>query len=193
MHPTLSGREPLARGAAATIWPLTVDHLPALHHLLCDPRSNALWRSRGAPLNPQQLHGLLTREVLMAGVATEDEDPSSRVIGLCELLDPDFVDRRAQLGLIVAPDLLGSGIGIDVALTFAEFAFDAYNLNKLCLEVRGDNTRLVPGLKRLLHHEGTLRQQLNIHGTWQDLELFAIFADDLDVLKARLGRRSHAT
>lgn len=147
-----------------------------------------MWRSRGAFLSPAQLQGFLTHNVLVAGVATEGSDPGAPLVGLAELLDPDFVDRRAHLSLIVDPERHGSGLGVAVALTFAKFCFATYALDKLCIEVRADNWRLVPGLRRLTRHEGTLRHHLNIAGEWKDLEIFALFREDLEDIMSRLQR-----
>ena len=122
------------------------------------------------------------------------------MIGYAEALDPDWIDRRVHLSLICEPESLRSGIGIELAAGFLTFLFDNYPFEKVQMEVQGGNARLVPGLKRLLTHEGTLRRHINVLGRWEDIEVFALWRGEfasilkrgkLDVLlSADVGRQS---
>jgi RimJ/RimL family protein N-acetyltransferase len=178
--------KPLAHGPRLTLWPLQNLHIEPLQRLISDPIVRSHWRTRGAYWAPYQVQAQLARDVLVTAIATLGPKPSDPLVGLAEIIDPAFVDQRAQLSTVVGRRYLNSGVGIELALTLAEFAFDAYTFQKFQIEVHAVNDRLARGLRRLLDHEGTLKRHLNLHGEWIDVELYALWKDDLPRLKDRL-------
>lgn len=174
----------LAEGPSVMLWPLENQHIDSIQALISDPEVRETWRTRGAYWAPYQLQAYLARDVLTSAVVTS-RVPEHEVIGLVELLDPDFVDRRAHLSLVAARPYLNTGMAIEAAMVFLDLAFRTYPLDKICLEVQSRNRRLVPGLRRLLHHEGTLERHINVRGEWLDLELFALWRADMPKLRER--------
>lgn len=164
--------------------------LPALHRLATDPQVRGSWRTRGDLWSFAQVEQHLVADPHVGLVVTgigEDEP-----LGLVELHDVDLVDARAQLAVLVQPWAWASGVAGEAAVLFARFAFDSLPLDKVACTVQATNDRAVPALRRILAHEGTLRRHLNVHGTWIDLELFALWRDDLPAIEARLGLRAAA-
>lgn len=180
----------LARGPRLTLWPLQNHHIRALQAIINDVEIRSSWRTRGALWAPDQLHAYLARDSLTVGVATYGDTPESTVVGLVELLDPNFLDARAQLSLVSSRQFLGTSLGIEMCILFLGYAFDAYPLEKVQIEVHADNARLVPGLRRLLDHEGTFKRHLRINGTWHDVDVFALWKSDMPRLRSRLSRMS---
>ncbi|MGK2958617.1 MAG: GNAT family N-acetyltransferase, partial [Acidimicrobiales bacterium] len=178
---------PLVVGPHFTLWPLENHHIQQLHMIITDPLVRDSWRTRGRYWAPFQLQAQLASDSLCSAVATTG-DSGAEVIGLVELLDADLLDRRAHMSLVVGRQHLSSGVGIQMAGLFAEFAFGAFDLEKLYLEVQGNNDRLVPGLQRLLDHEATFKRHLNINGDWRDIEVFALWPERLPDLLRRCVR-----
>lgn len=159
--------------------------LPALHRLATDPQVRDSWRTRGDLWSFAQLEQHLTADphVGLVVTAVDADEP----IGLVELHDLDLLDARAQLAILVQPWAWPSGVAGEAAVLFAGFAFDALPLDKIACTVQASNDRAAPALRRILDHEGTLRRHLNVHGTWVDLELFALWRAALPAIEARMG------
>jgi RimJ/RimL family protein N-acetyltransferase len=164
--------------------------LPALHRLATDPLVRGSWRTRGDLWSFAQVEQHLVADPHVGLVVTEigEDEP----LGLVELHDVDLVDARAQLALVIHPAAWASGIAGEAAVLFARYAFDALPLDKVACTVQATNDRAVPALHRILAHEGTLRRHLNVHGSWIDLELFALWRAELPAIEARLGLRPPA-
>lgn len=60
-------------------------------------------------------------------------------IGMSELVDIDYVHRRAEFGLIITPNYQGRGFARTVTLQTVDYAFRILNLNKLYLIVSMEN------------------------------------------------------
>lgn len=179
----------LAGSNRVTLWPLANYHIEPLQRLLADEDVRATWRTRGAFWAPFQVQAQLARDVLVSSVVTLGAAPDDPIVGLVEILDPAFVDRRAQLSVVVGRRYLSTGVGVEATLLFLEFVFEAYPIDKICIEVQARNLRLTPGLHRLLTHEGTFLRHMNILGEWVDLSVFALFREDFPRLNVRLRSR----
>ncbi len=80
-----------------------------------------------------------------------------------------------------------TGLPIEFAMLFVTATFDRFPIEKLHLEVHSSNSRLVPGLRRLLTTEGHFARHLRIDGEWHDVDVFALWRSDMDRLRERLG------
>ncbi len=178
----------LLRGSRLTFWRLENRFIERLQTIISSPRVSLTWRNRGVFWAPFQVQAQLARDVLTSAVVTAGDDPDDPIVGLVEILDPNLVDRRAQLSVLVNPRYVSTGLGIEMALEFVGFVFDAYPVDKLQIETLAANHRLVPGLHRFLTHEGTFRRHLNIGGAWHDVEVFALWRSDMERLGDVLGR-----
>jgi RimJ/RimL family protein N-acetyltransferase len=144
------------------------------------------WRARGAYWSPQQLQIQLGRGSVFSAVGTLG-DADGPLVGLGEILDPSFVDSRAQLSIVTSPDYSRSALPIRFALLFVATFFDRYPIDKLVLEVHADNQNLTPGLHRVLRHEGTFKRHINVGGEFSDVEVFALWRDEVAELAKRFG------
>lgn len=180
----------VARGARVALRHLREPDFAVLHRLAMAPEVRRSWRTRGSYWSPAELQHRVGTDPHVALVVTDRDDGPP--LGLVELHDLDLVDRRAQLGLMTAPETWASPAAAEAALLFLRFAFDALPLDKVACTVQGTNVRAVRALGRLLAHEGTLRRHLNIDGTWVDLEVYAVWRHDLPELERRLGGRAPA-
>jgi RimJ/RimL family protein N-acetyltransferase len=156
-----------------------------LQRLAATPAVRDTWRTRGAYWSPAELQQRISADPHLALVVTDAADGD--VLGLAELHDLDLVDARAQLALMTDPRTWASPVAAEAAVLFVGHAFRTLPLQKVAVTVQAGNERAVPGLRRLLHHEGTLRRHLNVNGRWADLDLYAVWRSDLPALERRLG------
>ena len=164
---------------------LEASDLPAVHRLAVQPAIRTSWRTRGDLWSFAQLEQHVAADPHVALVVTSVGD--DELLGLVELHDVDLVDARAQLAILIDPAAWASGVAAEAAVLFAGFAFGSLPLEKLACTVQASNQRVVHALHRLLDHEGTLRRHLNVHGTWTDLEVFALWREQLPALEATVG------
>lgn len=175
----------VAHGTRVSLRHLRDDDFPALHRLAMSTAVRRSWRTRGRYWSPAELEHRIAADPHVALVVTDRL--GGPPLGLAELHDVDLVDRRAQLGLMTAPETWASPAAAEAALLFLRYAFATLPIDKVACTVQATNVRAVRGLGRLLTHEGTLRRHLNLDGTWVDLEIFAVWRRDLPVLEQRLG------
>lgn len=178
----------LLRGSRLTFWRLDNRFIERLQAIISSPKVSLTWRNRGVYWAPFQVQAHLARDVLVSAVVTAGTDPDDPIVGLVEILDPNLVDQRAQLSVLVSPRYISTGVGIEMTLEFVSFVFDAYPIDKLQIETHAANHRLVPGLHRFLTHEGTFRRHLSIGGAWHDVEVFALWRSDMERLVEALSR-----
>lgn len=103
---------------------------------------------------------------------------SDAVLGYVQITDLEPLDRRAELGICLAPEAQGRGLGRETLAALLPHLRDALGLRKLCLRVRADNAaalRCYAGLG--FETCGRLRQHVFIDGAWQDLVLMEIFLE----------------
>lgn len=181
----------LLRSPRLTFWRIENRHIERLQTIISTPEVSLTWRNRGTYWAPFQVQAQLARDSLVSAVVTagdDRDDPDGPIVGLVEILDPYLLDRRAQLSVLVSPPYLSTGLGIEMLLHFVDFVFDGYPLDKLQIETHASNHRLIPGLHRMLSHEGTFRRHLSIGGSWHDVEVFALWRSDMERLRRVLGR-----
>ncbi len=181
--------EPLFADGYLQLWALEEKHIGPVHRIISSAAVSRTWRSRGRYWSPAETQARLgsSFDSAVATVGAESE-----VVGLAELTDVDFEDRRAQLGLVTAESTWGTGTPIAIALRYLEYIFRVYPLEKIGVTAHSQNQRLIPGLRRLLPKEGHFVRHINMQGEWLDLESFAIFRSDFDRLVRRFDRLARA-
>lgn len=175
----------IATGRKVRLRHMQREDLPALHRMVTSPGIRDTWRTRGDLWSFGRLEQRLVDDPHLGLVVTELD--ADEPLGLFELHDVDLVDARAQLAVLVAQEAWCSGVAGEGAVLFARHAFESLPLEKLACTVQATNDRAVPALRRVLAHEGTLRRHLNIHGTWVDVEVFALWKAALPGIEERLG------
>ncbi|MEF2965319.1 GNAT family protein [Paenibacillus sp. M1] len=105
-------------------------------------------------------------------------------IGQIDLHKLDWKNRSAVMGIVIGrKDMLGQGYGREAIKLLLGFVFDTLNLNRLELEVLGNNERgrrcyLSCGFKE----EGTIRQKIFKRGKYIDVQLMSILAEEYRAL-----------
>jgi RimJ/RimL family protein N-acetyltransferase len=152
--------------------------LPVLQTLRNDVALQAqlLSRARGSDLS-QVEHWVQQRaaggDSLLLVIADRLEDIAR---GYIQFTGLDPIDRRADLGLCLAPPSQGRGIGGEAIRLSLSHLVEAYNVRKVSLRVRADNERAIRCYRRLGFHDcGVLRQHVFIDDAWQDVLLMELF------------------
>ena len=105
------------------------------------------------------------------------ERATGEVVGSVALGVDSRAHRRAELGYILRRDRWGRGFATEAASMMIDFAFDELGMNRVWAVCDPNN----PGSTRVLEKcgltcEGTLREDLLVHGTWRDSLLYAVVA-----------------
>ena len=73
------------------------------------------------------------------GIITKDTDT---LVGNCALMNPDFINRNAELGIFVGDkNYWGKGIGTESILLLLDFGFNVLNLHNIWLSFFDFNTK----------------------------------------------------
>lgn len=71
------------------------------------------------------------------------EDNNKNSIGLVELIEIDYIHRKAEFGIIIAPNHQGKGLARIIIKSALNYAFTILNLNKVYLIVAEENHRAI--------------------------------------------------
>jgi len=117
--------------------------------------------------------------VYMFAVCLVDND---EYIGNARLCDIDWINRKASYGrLIGSCELRGRGIGTEILLLLAHYAFYKLNLNRI---YTGVNVSNIPSIKSNEKagavKEGVLRKDAYINGKYEDSIRFGMIKEDYD-------------
>lgn len=107
------------------------------------------------------------------------EMPLDRCIGYVQITGIDWIDRRGDLGICIAPDQQGQGLGT-AALRAAFTALRAdWGFRKITLRVRLDNLEAIRCYERLgFNHCGVQRQHVRLGGKWLDVSTMELLFDE---------------
>lgn len=97
--------------------------------------------------------------------------------GLVELLEIDYIHRRAEFQIIIAPAFQGQGLGEKVTRMALDYAFNVLNLYKLYLVVDSENSKAIHIYEKIgFEQEGVLRHEFFINGSYRDAVRMCIFS-----------------
>jgi len=99
-----------------------------------------------------------------------------RALGYTQLAQIETLHRTAELGICLAHEAQGRGLGGQSMRLLEEYAFDALGLRKLTLRVLKGNTKAARLYRRLGYSKvGTLRKQFWQGGKFHDVVLMEKF------------------
>lgn len=106
------------------------------------------------------------------------EAHGDRAIGWVQAVDIDRDDRRADIGICLAPAHQGMGLGTEAMRAFMAHLAANEGIGKVTLRVRADNDRAIACYRRLGFRDcGTLRAHACFGGRWIDVVLMEAFLD----------------
>lgn len=103
-----------------------------------------------------------------------------RFIGTCGLYNPYEIYHRWEARfMIVDPEAVGKGVGLEVAKMLTKYGFDKLNAHKIWLGVNADNLVAYKCyLSAGYRVEGTLREDLYVNGKYVDAVRMAVLKDE---------------
>ncbi|AFP84445.1 spermidine N1-acetyltransferase [secondary endosymbiont of Ctenarytaina eucalypti] len=112
-------------------------------------------------------------------------DKQSISVGLVELVNIDYIHRRAEFSILVAPEHQGKGYASVATYLALNFGFMVLNLYKLYLIVDEENTKAIHIYKKLgFKQEGVLLQEFFINGHYHNALRMCLFQHEYQNARA---------
>jgi RimJ/RimL family protein N-acetyltransferase len=115
------------------------------------------------------------------------EIETGQLIGNLALMDLNWKDRRAELGIVIGDKShWGKGYAQDAIQTLLAFAFRQMNLNRIYLRVFTDHAPAINAYRKCgFIEEGRLREEIYAEGAYHDMLMMGIlkreFGGEADV------------
>jgi diamine N-acetyltransferase len=98
------------------------------------------------------------------------EASTGESVGLVELMEINSLHRRAEFGIVIAPDWQGRGVASAATRIAVDYAFCVLNLHKLYLIVDSENSAAIHiYLAQGFVSEGTLVHEFFINGGYRNV------------------------
>lgn len=110
----------------------------------------------------------------------------SEKVGLVELMEIDYIHRRSEFQIIIAPRHQGHGYATRAAKLAMDYAFSVLNLYKLYLIVDKENIKAIHIYNKLgFHTEGELIDEFFVNGRYHTAIRMCIFQHQYFTSKAQ--------
>ncbi|HAO6014727.1 TPA: spermidine N1-acetyltransferase [Listeria monocytogenes] len=99
-----------------------------------------------------------------------------QMVGLVELMEIDYIHRRAEFQIIIDPKFQGHGYAVSATKLAMKYAFHVLNLHKLYLVVDKVNKKAIHVYEKVgFIREGELIDEFFVDGTYHDAIRMCIF------------------
>ncbi|HEM1266257.1 TPA: spermidine N1-acetyltransferase [Listeria monocytogenes] len=99
-----------------------------------------------------------------------------QMVGLVELIEIDYIHRRAEFQIIIDPKFQGHGYAVSATKLAMKYAFHVLNLHKLYLVVDKVNEKAIHVYEKVgFIREGELIDEFFVDGTYHDAIRMCIF------------------
>ncbi|HBI7385896.1 TPA: spermidine N1-acetyltransferase [Listeria monocytogenes] len=99
-----------------------------------------------------------------------------QMVGLVELMESDYIHRRAEFQIIIDPKFQGHGYAVSATKLAMKYAFHVLNLHKLYLVVDKVNEKAIHVYEKVgFIREGELIDEFFVDGTYHDAIRMCIF------------------
>jgi RimJ/RimL family protein N-acetyltransferase len=140
----------------------------------------------------------MTRGAFDARLAQADSDSSSKnvrfvidvdgaAVGSVSLFEFDELARHAEVGIAVAAEARGKGIGTAAIAQIVEFAFVRCNLRRLHLQAIASNLPAIRAYERAgFVTEGRQREHAWVRGRYEDIVIMGVMRSDWEAVSGRV-------
>jgi RimJ/RimL family protein N-acetyltransferase len=140
----------------------------------------------------------MTRDAFDARLAQADADSSSKnvrfvidvdgaAVGSVSLFEFDELARHAEVGIAVAAEARGKGIGAAAIAQIVEFAFVRCNLRRLHLQAIASNLPAIRAYERAgFVTEGRQREHAWVRGRYEDIVIMGVMRSDWEAVSGRV-------
>ncbi|EAG6748501.1 spermidine N1-acetyltransferase [Listeria monocytogenes] len=99
-----------------------------------------------------------------------------QMVGLVELMEIDYIHRRAEFQIIIDPKFQGHGYAVSATKLAMKYAFHVLNMHKLYLVVDKVNEKAIHVYEKVgFIREGELIDEFFVDGTYHDAIRMCIF------------------
>ncbi|EIM0413532.1 spermidine N1-acetyltransferase [Listeria monocytogenes] len=99
-----------------------------------------------------------------------------QMVGLVELMEIDYIHRRAEFQIIIDPKFQGHGYAVSATKLAMKYAFHVLNMHKLFLVVDKVNEKAIHVYEKVgFIREGELIDEFFVDGTYHDAIRMCIF------------------
>ncbi|EKH9261352.1 spermidine N1-acetyltransferase [Listeria monocytogenes] len=99
-----------------------------------------------------------------------------QIVGLVELMEIDYIHRRAEFQIIIDPKFQGHGYAVSATKLAMKYAFHVLNMHKLYLVVDKVNEKAIHVYEKVgFIREGELIDEFFVDGTYHDAIRMCIF------------------
>jgi len=106
-------------------------------------------------------------------------DKTGETIGLAELIELDYIHRRGEFQIIIAPGAQGQGYATSATLLATDYAFSVLNMRKLYLIVDVSNQSAIHVYEKCgFKQEAELIEEFFGHGRYHNAYRMCIFQHD---------------
>ena len=108
------------------------------------------------------------------------ESPEGDAVGVVELVEINYIHRRGEFQIIIAPEWQGRGYATEATLLAINYAFKVLNLHKLYLIVDVENKSAVHIYEKCgFKTEGVMPEEFFSAGSYHDALRMSIFQRDV--------------
>ncbi|KLN95853.1 spermidine N1-acetyltransferase [Moellerella wisconsensis] len=109
---------------------------------------------------------------------------AAQKVGLVELVEIDYIHRRSEFQIIIAPNFQGKGYATRAAKLAMDYAFSVLNLYKLYLIVDKENIKAIHIYEKLgFHTEGELIDEFFVNGRYHTAIRMCVFQQQYFAMK----------
>lgn len=141
----------------------------------CDSAAfNGSWLPVSEIDHDQCLDSVMKQRTDMVVFAIETVE-GSRTVGTCQLVDINWLHRRAELRIRIGDKTArGQGYGTEAVRLLTNFAFLDLGLHRVALHVYATNLRAIKAYEKAgFSREGVLRESAWIEGRWMDVAVMS--------------------
>ena len=142
------------------------------------------WEERNpstpGPLTRATWNGRIERaDAAPDGSVTFVVDVDGAAVGTVSLFDVDALAGHAEIGIALAPEARGRGIGTEAIRQLVEFAFVRRNMRRLHLQAIGSNAGAIRAYEKAgFVVEGRQREHAWVRGGYEDIVLMGILRSE---------------
>ena len=179
----------MIEGEKVRLTALSSEFLPEYRRWINDPEVADFLASIGFPLSLAEERQWLERMRRSGEYATHFTivTKSGERIGNIALMDINYLNRNAQLGIMIGErDHWGKGYGKDAICTLLDYAFGTLCLNKVDLKLNVENKRALACYEKCgFKLEGKKRKQIFYRGRYCDELMMGILKEDWEKAKSK--------
>ncbi|WP_413376763.1 spermidine N1-acetyltransferase [Alkalihalobacillus sp. 1P02AB] len=157
--------------------PLEREDLKYVHKLSNDARIMSYWFEE--PYEAfVELQDLFDKHIHKQNERRFIIEDHAEIIGLVELVEIDYIHRRAEFQIIIDPHAQGKGYALTTTHLAMKYAFHILNLHKLYLLVDTENHKAIHIYKKAgFQIEGELKDEFFVEGQYRDAFRMYIFQE----------------